>query len=402
MQEIYVAINGDDVGNSIGSAIASDDRESLGSTTSTLKDIHSQIDQWVEQCGGEVVTSSGDEGIYKVPHECADHLEDIRSEYQEHTGHTLTIGVGQSMSEAAKALIYGKMNNKDQIVEYAPEMDEAISSETGEMGTQGYEQQNEGKLPAEEEMSYQKENAAQQEASMAEEPDEDMVEEDGEGEADKDAEEIIEEASNDPEHEKDMTPEEEREHDAAENELDEMDDDIVEADEEANMEGIDGEAGEEDMQVDEDENMEEEPEADEGDHEDLLAEMVHAHMSGEEDEEMPEEEMMEEEVPEEMPEEEMMEEDQYSDEEIENLRADIAHSLNSFKANREMILQMQQASPEMYESLMVMLRSMIAMGRHMGFDAEQAADEQMSEAQAQEEMPEAAPEGQPMAMSEKK
>lgn len=130
MDMIYIAINGDNVGEGIGNAIASDNHEQLEKITGGLKGAHNSIKEWVESVGGKVITESGDEGIYQIPNEAysEDQLDDIREMYSKQTGTTVTLGVGESMSEASKALIYGKLNDKDQIVEYDSHIDDYIAS----------------------------------------------------------------------------------------------------------------------------------------------------------------------------------------------------------------------------------------------------------------------------------
>ena len=127
----FIAVNGDNVGEGIGNAIVNDDHEGLSNITSKLKDAHGGIEQWVQSLGGEVVTASGDEGIYKIPLESfnEDDLENVKNQYTESAGNTITIGIGDSMLEASKALIYGKLNDKDQIVHYDSHIDDYISEE---------------------------------------------------------------------------------------------------------------------------------------------------------------------------------------------------------------------------------------------------------------------------------
>ena len=132
MEKAYIAINGDNVGQGIGNAVASDDYEGLSKLSQNIKDSHGMIEGWIESKGGEVITSTGDEGIYAIPLEACEELESIKSQYQEMSGNTITIGVGSSMSEASKALIYGKLNEKDQIVEYFPEIESYLSEDDEE------------------------------------------------------------------------------------------------------------------------------------------------------------------------------------------------------------------------------------------------------------------------------
>ena len=75
MEFKYIAMNGDNVGEGIGNAIATDNHEELSKITGGLKAAHGAIEEWATSKGGEVVTSSGDECIVKIPSESYDESE---------------------------------------------------------------------------------------------------------------------------------------------------------------------------------------------------------------------------------------------------------------------------------------------------------------------------------------
>jgi len=437
METVFLAINGDNVGDSIGQAVASDNTEELSRISGSVKDSHSKIDEWVKSVGGRIVATSGDEGVYQLPSDALQELESIRSQYSATSGHTLTAGVGSSISEASKALLYGKYNDKDQVVHYEPSIEDYIN------------QDEEEGVPAEGEL-----------------PSEGQVEE--QGQIEEEAAVGIDEGSV-PEHEQEMAPEENMIHDEMEQENDEVDGDIIEADEEAGvedaqnnegeylkdsvgdsryeeeeasvlnpeeaiegiageeseMDGIDGDVDGQDPQAaDNQEEMMEEEEGQQAgeEHKNLLTNMISGHMGEEEGmeagqempmeeegqmpmeageippeegQEMPmEEEMMEEEgqMPEgqEMAPEEMMEEEgqEGSDDE---LKSDITSALMSFKQNKDMLEETKQSNPELYTATITMLRAMIEMSKKLGFTdiTEEApmeeGEEQMEE--MEEEMP---------------
>ena len=395
---IYIAVNGDDVGTRIGEHIASDDHESLQATRGAVQQAHQQIADWVTQNGGEEVSYSGDEGIYTIPEEAAEQLEDIRAQYEQTSGHTLTIGVGSSMSEASKALIYGKLNEKNQVVQYDPSLEDVISTEEG--------------VPAQEPNDL-----------STEQP--------------QDGEETYDKHPAEPEHEEEMAPEQEMEHDLAEQEEDEADPDNIEADEEAVTEGIDGKTFEQDYGTEDDEaEGQAEPEnpdvADElgedqpqeaiptdevegesvysdlaetggedpeamgeeqvpgeeepHDYNEDLTDMVESHMAG--DEEMDERELAEGGLDEEVPAEEGMEGDGESID-PEQLKQDVARALMTFKQNKQMLEEAQTTNPEMYEATITMLRSMIDMAKELGIGT--PVDEVPGEEEAAAAEEEAAP-----------
>ena len=105
MDKLYIAINGDDVGKGIGNAIANDNHEELQNLSNSINESHGSLEKWVQENGGEILTSTGDETLASISPELASQLEEVKSQYQEQSGNSLTIGIGSSMSEAFKALI---------------------------------------------------------------------------------------------------------------------------------------------------------------------------------------------------------------------------------------------------------------------------------------------------------
>lgn len=435
MTTLYIALNGDNVGQKIGQAIANDDHDGLQAASQSISSSHGMIEEWVESNGGKVITSSGDEGIYQIPSEAADSLEQIRQQYNEMSGHTITIGVGASMSEASKALIYGKLNNKDQITQYAPEMEEALANEhySGEEGEEGEEEiPAEGELPSEDEVGENIESEAIEEQGGAAEdtdgyadhdpaveqefadeapegdPASEMEDEEGAppvGEELSD-EDIIDEApgGESPPIEGEEDPE------MPEGEAPpEMEDEI----EDATEQGIDGEnfEGEDEGELptgEEGEDADAPPvEAEEGegeDHGEILENMIYGHMNEEEGAEppMPGEEGMEEEAPmeegvedpmaaaaeeDEVPpemQEEGMEGEEGDDEE---LKSDIAQALLAFKQDKHILEGVRETNPALYEATITMLRVMIEMGKKLGYAPEQDAGYMEAEAEMNEGFP---------------
>lgn len=260
----YVAVDTDDVGESIGNAVLSNDVNSLSSISESINSGVKVFSQWAEYNGGEVISSGSDEAIFQVPQSSIKDLEELKDTYTKQTGFTISIGIGENVSDAAKALIYAKMNGKDQIMDYSPEMERAMKeSLTGDVqrleGGVGDDTDPED-LPQDEleegiehelEHTDDEEIAEEIATDHLEESDdyysdlEEMEEEDAAEEAGQETEEIDvpadevdgdygseEMAEGQPEHELDMDEDEEFIHDAQENREDESDEDIIEADEE--------------------------------------------------------------------------------------------------------------------------------------------------------------------------
>ena len=407
MDAVYIAINGDNVGENIGNAIASDDHENLEKITGGLKGAHDSIGEWVESVGGKIVTQSGDEGIYHIPPEAYDEneIDKIREMYSEQTGTTVTVGVGESMSEASKALIYGKLNDKDQVVEYDSHIDDYISSHEEDEELEDEELEDEENLSnnnletgGDQDSIAENDEKAINGESASEETDEtqddlgldDEVEEpsdeDEDDKVEMDADDLVDEHEDlvdtleSPSHEDDL--EEAREQQAELEEYKEIADEdeeskekiseiIDEGEDEAIIEvpedEVDGDYGSEEM-------AEAQPE-----HEKEMAEdeeFIHDAQENREDELdddiiEADEENRENEKKHGMISDMIHANMQGSEENNSELKQKIMQSLQSFKQNKAMIEQAKQADPEFYGSIMNMLQSMIEMAKQLNMNPEQ-------------------------------
>lgn len=430
MANIYVALNGDDVGSKIGEAIASDDHEGLASASSAIESAHGNIDQWVESIGGKKITRSGDEGIYLIPEESLSDLESIKGSYKEQSGHGLTIGVGNSMSEASKALIYGKLNGKDQVVHYEPSIEDYLSDQDI----------SDDEMP--EEVSAESDEDQDQAASSeeVESDDEESEEEDDDDqeEAEEESEEETPELSDDnqilsesPTSKKPPVVSEEPE-ESGEDDQEGSEDLLQEDSQDPDAPGskaIDGDIDGEDLgsdkdnseQEDQDQEMENNqapmaaapqsaapapemdqepaalaqeqsaykdlnnedlanPDMDLGNEQynqnDALTDMIHGDLENDQEGSAPEEMSAE-----------GMGDSQGDSQLDEELRQDIASALMAFKENKDMLEQAREQNPKLYQATITMLRSMIEMAKKLGQNPEQDIQDQESEQELNEEFP---------------
>ncbi len=411
-QTTYVAVDADNAGVAIGEAVLNDDTDSLSSISQNINGGTQIFTQWAEFNGGEVISNGSDEAIVRVPITSVHELETLKIKYQDQTGFKISIGMGESVSSAAKALIYAKMNGKDQIVDYSPEMEEAMKQAMSPEGvvesenTLPHQEVSEEEIPDHEQELAPEEKAIHDETEMV--SDEEEIEQE---EMAAIGEETLEEEM----------PEEEA--------MDEMVDSVNPQEEDIDLDGrpdqdeVHGEiTPEDDIDGDGDVEHEEaiavEAEAEEGysDEADFadeeeeefideesteLKESIEGEMS-EEDGEIPAEEVAEEEMPEEdgfmldeehaLPEEEgelPMEEEESAD--SESLKSIIFESLQNFKQNREYLEGMSSENPELYNSLIYVLQAMIEMARELGYgdmDAE-LQEEPLEEMSDEETMNEA-------------
>jgi hypothetical protein len=475
----FVAIDADNVGESIGNAVLSDDSKELSSLSGKINNGSQIFSQWAEYNGGSVISSGSDEAVVEVPVNALEELEKLKDKYLEETGFSVSIGIGEKISDAAKALIYAKINGKNTIIDYSPEIEETIKqsiSESSEIEDGTYDETTE--LSEED-----------SDTKTIEVPEEEL-------DGDYGSEEM---AEGQPDHELEMGEEEEFVHDAKENREDEADDDIVEADEENNDkedndEDLDGIADEKESHgpLDESDDLDndgdieheeamsdEEYYSDQKDYEDeyleddelaasIQDEMLEQEAAEEGEEELnpedfaaeegeeelnPEdfaaeeggEEMLEQEAAEEGEEElnpedfaaeegeeelnpedfaveegeeeaveegdeelnpedfaaeaaedEILEEGGEESEkgegglsiEMQSLKEVIYDSLQVFKQNKEQLIEISQQNPDLYQSLIFTLQSMIEMAKEMGFGdiASEISEEDAAAEEGEEEL----------------
>jgi hypothetical protein len=409
-QMTYVAIDADDVGQSIGNAVLSDNATELTSISGKINSGVQIFSKWAEYNGGNIISSGSDEAVFQVPLKSIEELEDLKNKYQKETGFSVSIGIGEKISDAAKALIYAKINGKNQIVDYSPEIEEIMKqSISGNLDKEKSAQVLEGGVGDETEASDVDPEQLKEGLSTEEEHTDD----------EKEAEEIaLDHLTEDPEYysklkemeskdtpdsEEDLDvdgrPDIQEEHGKINPEEDDIDQDGDVEHEEAmasdSMEegSYDDQGDFSDEYLEEDESEEDESEEDESEEdeseedeseedeseEDMededLSDSIEAEMEddAEDDADMemePEADMemeMEPEADMEMEPEADMEEEALDD---ESLKQAIFDSLQIFKQNKDLLLALSNENPELYNALVVSLQSMIEMAKELGYGQE--------------------------------
>jgi hypothetical protein len=125
---LYMAYDGDNAGRMVGRAILANDEAALADASNRIALGHEIVRHWVEENGGKVISGGGDEGTFSIPSGAVDNIEQLRSDYQFTTQLTMTVGVGQTLSEAGKSLMAGKFRGKDQVVVYDATVDSDIAA----------------------------------------------------------------------------------------------------------------------------------------------------------------------------------------------------------------------------------------------------------------------------------
>lgn len=118
MNRLFLAFDGDNAGQHVGTAVLMDDAQKLHEISNRIDAGGRAVKAWVMSKGGQMVSLGGDEGVAIIDPRFEPELEDLRAKYQQAAGFSATMGIGFSLSQAGKALLAGKLQGKDQLVKY--------------------------------------------------------------------------------------------------------------------------------------------------------------------------------------------------------------------------------------------------------------------------------------------
>lgn len=126
--QLVFAFDGDGIGIRHAKAILSDNISQVREVSEHITEGNDYIRQFVEQHGGQWVSGGGDEGSFTAPNEFVDLLEHLRKDYEYIVQATLSIGYGQTISQAGKALLAAKARGKNQVVQYDDSVQQEIEN----------------------------------------------------------------------------------------------------------------------------------------------------------------------------------------------------------------------------------------------------------------------------------
>lgn len=124
---LYLSYDGDGCGKKVGRAIIANDEAALHEISAKIDLGHQIVNHWVAEQGGKVISGGGDEGSFKIPEEAEDKVEELRKDHEFATGITISIGIGESLSEAGRSLLAAKFRGKDQIARYSKDVEKDIN-----------------------------------------------------------------------------------------------------------------------------------------------------------------------------------------------------------------------------------------------------------------------------------
>lgn len=133
---VFVSFDGDTIGQMVGRARLNDDVEGVRRINQSIEHGNAIWRSWCEKHGGSVVEIGGDEGVVEISADYLDELPDIRRQYSEAVGASVSVGVGTKISESSKALLAAKLRGKDRIEFYTEEVDEMIEQAQAKPGSE--------------------------------------------------------------------------------------------------------------------------------------------------------------------------------------------------------------------------------------------------------------------------
>lgn len=145
MNRLFIALDGDDAGQMVGQAVLMDDVQALHDVSKKITAASEAVKNLIVSMGGQVISAGGDEMTAVLSPESESRLEEVRSKFQEVSGFTATLGIGNTLSQAGKALLAGKLSGKNKSEKYSQET-ESLISQAHQANTEGHADSEQKKL----------------------------------------------------------------------------------------------------------------------------------------------------------------------------------------------------------------------------------------------------------------
>lgn len=126
VMNVFIAWDGDHIGRQVGRASLADDAEGLRRISQSIDLGNAVWKSWVESHGGSIVSMGGDEGRAEIPADYLDELPKIRDQYAGAVGSSVSVGIGNKLSEADRALVAAKLRGGDRIEFYTDEVNKLV------------------------------------------------------------------------------------------------------------------------------------------------------------------------------------------------------------------------------------------------------------------------------------
>lgn len=128
MNRLFVSFDLDDAGRKVGQATLNDDLNALHDASLHITSAVEVARNWIEGNGGTILEIGGDQGNAFLDPENKEKIQELKDEMEAAGGFTVTIGMGLTLSQASKSLIAGKLTGKNQIVEYSENVEQTLQN----------------------------------------------------------------------------------------------------------------------------------------------------------------------------------------------------------------------------------------------------------------------------------
>ena len=125
---IYFSYDADSAGSQIGRAVLNNDLKGIKEISERIHAGNQLVYRWAKDRKGIQYSSGGDQGVYAIPSEFENEIEELRKDYQYLTGLTISVGTGKLLSESGQALLMAKLKGKNQIVKYGDDIKKEIEA----------------------------------------------------------------------------------------------------------------------------------------------------------------------------------------------------------------------------------------------------------------------------------
>lgn len=122
---IYVAIDGDDIGSQVEIAALTNDPQRTYMISKQIRDSFAAVQKYVKKMSNRkatIILFGGDSLAFALDKKLLKKVDSIRDYYTKVSGFTITIGVGETISKASQALLYGKHTGKNKTVEWSSDI----------------------------------------------------------------------------------------------------------------------------------------------------------------------------------------------------------------------------------------------------------------------------------------
>jgi len=115
-EQFYISIDGDDIGDKVQEAITGKGVPEAMKISKEIDKAQFGIADMIKELNGELIFQGGDNTFAQIPKTDLGTLHKFIDIYKENTGHTATVGVGETPLEANMAFTLGKNTGKNKVV----------------------------------------------------------------------------------------------------------------------------------------------------------------------------------------------------------------------------------------------------------------------------------------------